>query len=724
MKTLMTTKEAAKYLKLHYVTLYKLAQHGRIPALRIGGRWRFDRGMLDDWVSRQTIASAGHVLIAEDDPDLQEILLRAVSSKGFRTVAAESSSQAIEELQKQRFELIFLDLALPDEGAKDILAVIDEQKGKCTIITLTDDYKGTPASNSTQRKTTRRSILKPFNMNDIAEVLDSIDLSLIEDIQEHVTAGDFLKPAEARRVKKPGKAGSARKGTTPSEAVRTDRSDTRFKELLDHLPESVFEADKQGKVLYANKAAFETFGYTEKDLERGINVLQLVTLEDRDRAIENMQKVLAGEEVGVNEYIVQRKDGSKLPIIIHASNVSDSKGNVTGFRGMVVNISKPDQLEEMLWESEEELRIMFESINDAIVVTDLEGRITEANEATVRMSGFSNKEGLIGRSAFELISPENRSTMMETLQARLQDGATREHVEYKGLTADGREIDVAASVSLLRDSSGNPIGLVGVARDVTEDKRAEEVLRQSEKNYRTMFEGMIDGVVVIDAETMKVVLANRRAFDMHGFDPSEDISKVNLLDHVHPDDREQAIKSLAEDMFEKDLRQVVEFRTFTKSGELKWVSGIGTKIEYQGRTMGLVSFRDITTQKQSEEALRESEERYRILIEGTGELIQSMAPDGSILFVNQAWHDILGYSKQDLEHISLFDIIHPDSLDHCTALFHKVIQGESISNIEAKFKAKDGSTIYVVGNASPRYLGGQVIGTQGFFRNVTRSRIG
>jgi len=126
--------------------------------------------------------------------------------------------------------------------------------------------------------------------------------------------------------------------------------------------------------------------------------------------------------------------------------------------------------------------------------------------------------------------------------------------------------------------------------------------------------------------------------------------------------------------------------------------------------------------KQAEEALRESEERYRDLIETSHEIIQSVKLDGHFDFVNKAWHDILGYTKKELSKLSLFDIIHPESLEHCKKMFKKVLAGKRVTNVEAKFMAKDGSTVFVEGNVTGRYIDGKLVATYGFFRDVTERK--
>jgi len=131
---------------------------------------------------------------------------------------------------------------------------------------------------------------------------------------------------------------------------------------------------------------------------------------------------------------------------------------------------------------------------------------------------------------------------------------------------------------------------------------------------------------------------------------------------------------------------------------------------------------EITERKQAEESLRESEARYRSLFENAHDMIQSVAPDGRFVFVNQAWLETLDYTEAQLPDLNLFEIIHPESFPHCQEMFSKVMAGESLSGVQATFVARDGRPIVVEGNVTPRVMEGRLIATHGFFRDITERR--
>jgi len=130
----------------------------------------------------------------------------------------------------------------------------------------------------------------------------------------------------------------------------------------------------------------------------------------------------------------------------------------------------------------------------------------------------------------------------------------------------------------------------------------------------------------------------------------------------------------------------------------------------------------ITERKRMEETLQESEEWYRDLLENANDLIQSVVPDGHFHYVNKTWRKVLGYSEEEVANLTLWDIIHPDSIPHCREFFQKVISGETVNDIEAVFVAKDGRLVTVEGSANCRFKGGEPLATRGIFRDITERK--
>lgn len=248
-------------------------------------------------------------------------------------------------------------------------------------------------------------------------------------------------------------------------------------------------------------------------------------------------------------------------------------------------------------------------------------------------------------------------------------------------------------------------------------------LIESDEQYRVIFESANDIILVLDRHG-KILDVNSKLEEIGGY------SKEDLLG--------KNIRSLAMMMTKKSLMLVVKNFMKRLSGitvppyEVEMVAkGGGTlifeinavAIKRKGKAIGdLVMLRDMTERKQAEQALLESEERYRTVIEDAHDMIQSVRLDGSFIFANPAWLRTLGYTERDLPSLNMFDVIHHESLPHCREMFARVMKGETVSNITATLVARNGSKVMVEGNAAPRYVGDEIIATQGIFRDVTERK--
>jgi two-component system sensor histidine kinase/response regulator len=263
----------------------------------------------------------------------------------------------------------------------------------------------------------------------------------------------------------------------------------------------------------------------------------------------------------------------------------------------MVNEKKPviadKTREELLW-------ALMDNIPDSIYFKNGDNRFIMVSKIKAEHVG-STPEDIIGKTDFDFYPEEIAEKMAEDDKHVVETGESIVDRIEKIVRRSGKVRWVSATKVPLRDKTGAIIGTMGISRDITEIKRAEEELRKSEQRYRALFESALDGVFVIDAETMRVVLANEAVANLFGFDSVKDVIGMNPLDFVPPDDRDRVTQIIVEDMFAKDLRQVNEFRTITRDGREIWIRAVGARIEYQGKLAGLVSLHDITELKRAEE---------------------------------------------------------------------------------------------------------------------------
>ena len=201
--------------------------------------------------------------------------------------------------------------------------------------------------------------------------------------------------------------------------------------------------------------------------------------------------------------------------------------------------SERKRVEEALRYSEEKLRILFESISDGIIVSDLEGKITDVNHAAVHLMGYSDKVEVIGRTGFEFITEKDRAKAAEDAMKAIELGHGPAF-EYTFVDKDGREYDAEASASVLLDDSGNPVGFAGIIRDITERRRAEEALRENEEKLRVMFESTSEGIAITDLKG-KILDVNDAILRMSGLSREELIGQEGF-ELVPPEDSKNIIE--------------------------------------------------------------------------------------------------------------------------------------------------------------------------------------
>jgi PAS domain S-box-containing protein len=258
-------------------------------------------------------------------------------------------------------------------------------------------------------------------------------------------------------------------------------------QILDNATDAIFVHDYDDNFIYVNEAACRIHGYTREEFSE-MKLSQLVDPK-RSRPLAKDRQILREKGHLVVESAHLRKDGSLLPLEIHARTIGSGKRKL--YLTVARDITERKRMEEALRDSEEKLRKMFESVTDGISVIDLKGSITEVNERAVEMHGFSSRDELRGKSAFELVAPRDHERIASSMKKAIKQGTIRS-AEYTLLRADGSEFPSELSTSVLKDASDNVVGHITIVRDVTERKRAREereaLLQDIKKSNRRLEE--------------------------------------------------------------------------------------------------------------------------------------------------------------------------------------------------------------------------------------------
>jgi PAS domain S-box-containing protein len=273
------------------------------------------------------------------------------------------------------------------------------------------------------------------------------------------------------------------------------------------------------------------------------------------------------------------------------------------------------RVQEALRESEEKLRHLFESVTDGIFAMDLNGAYTEFNQRILEMHGLSSKEEILGKSSFELIAPRDAERAMGGMQEALEQGAVVRQ-EFTALKADGSEFPVEVSGAVLKDASGNPVGIIGITRDITERKRAERAVQEAREYAESIVDTVREPLVVLDAG-LRLISASRSFYQTFQMTP-EETERQLLYDLCNrqwdiPRLRELLEKVLPENTVFDDFEVEHDFPTLGRRTMLLNAQRIyRTANETQ---LILLAIEDITERKRAEEELKEYSERLEEIVE-------------------------------------------------------------------------------------------------------------
>ena len=300
------------------------------------------------------------------------------------------------------------------------------------------------------------------------------------------------------------------------------KSETRYRELANFLPEIVFETDMNGQLVFANERAAEISGYSLSEIEKGLNILQFVAPEDRERGTKVIQRLLTGGSCVPGEYTFVRKDGTTFPALITATpRISENK--VTGLRGVVIDITERKKIEEAIRLSEEKYRSLFENASDVILTGDLSGKIISINGA-IEKYGFQ-KEQVVGRDVREFLSIKDVARQDKVFQEVGLGKSLSGELEAPA-SLGKRTLEVKTDPLRIGDGV---VGFQTILRDITERKLAEEKLRESEEKYRDIFENARDAIFVHNLKG-KIISINK-VVEEYGFTRDQIIGK-NILKFV------------------------------------------------------------------------------------------------------------------------------------------------------------------------------------------------
>jgi PAS domain S-box-containing protein len=420
---------------------------------------------------------------------------------------------------------------------------------------------------------------------------------------------------------------------------RLRASEARYRLLFETEGDAIVLVDADSlRLIDANQAAAKMYGYPRDEL-LGLTALDLSTEPDGTRAsIQHDEGTLS-----VPLRIHRRKDGSTFPVEINANRlVLDGRKTVVA---AIRDISERREREEALRRSEAQLRATVETAMDAVVGMDGDGRIIGFNAAAERCFGY-RREQVLGRPLGEMIVPlRHRTAHAAGMEHHRRTGEGRylgRRVETTAQRADGTEFPVELAIA--EAVSGDGRIFIGFLRDITDRKRAEQALRDSEALYRGLFNASADAMVLRDAD-FRVVDVNPSYTTMSGYTRDETIGIDRLLT-VGNDENEQWREAHQRMLVGEQMR--FEFAARRKDGTPYEAEVRGMPVSWNGRPHVLYVTRDITDRKHAERALAASEEQYRGIFNASGDALVLWNAELKVVDVNPAYLRIYRRRREEV----------------------------------------------------------------------------
>jgi PAS domain S-box-containing protein len=396
----------------------------------------------------------------------------------------------------------------------------------------------------------------------------------------------------------------------------------------------------EGKITDVNAAAERVTGHSRRDLI-GSDFADYFT--DPEKAKAAYQEAFKIGSVSDYELEIRHKDGHLTPVLYNGSVYQDAHGQIAGLFAAARDITPRKRTEEALSESEHKYRTLFEESFDGLFITSPQGRILDMNKKGVEMFGYDTK-----REVFRLdlerdvyVHPPDRKRILSMVNA--QGSAEYEVVVKK---KGGEEMITHCSLSAVGDETGEITSYRGIIRDITEQKQAEQRLRESEEQYRAVFDNAGIGIKVL-GQDKRIVRVNPSLSAMLGYSEAEFL-ELTPLDLTYPDDREMTNQYLDAILGDGPDSLRLEKRYIRKDGTVAWGDvSISSMRDTQGNRVAVLEVvADITERKESRIALQESEERMRRIIDSSPVGIR-ITQNGRHAYANRALAAMFSYNSQE-----------------------------------------------------------------------------
>ncbi|MHA2424254.1 MAG: PAS domain S-box protein [Candidatus Thorarchaeota archaeon] len=476
--------------------------------------------------------------------------------------------------------------------------------------------------------------------------------------------------------------------------------------------------NSEGLVTLINQRGLEILGYNENEI-LGKNWFNMFVPEkDRKQTLLVFKQLMKGEIEPVEYFknLVVSKSGEEHLIAWHNTILKDSKGRVIGTFSSGEDITEQQQAEDALRDSEERYRVLFEQSNDGIYLRSIESKFIDVNPGFLKMTGYTREE-LIGSSVHNLIPLADQSEtqvvmkQVESLGSGIYEGNI--------LKKNGELLRVEIVGSLIESEDQKFVQ--GIIRDISKRKAEEEAIRQNHEDLQSVFDTIDDLLFILDLDG-NVIQANQTAANRLGY-TMEEMVNLHALE-LHPSDRrDEAAEILQQMAAGKTTHCPVPL--ICKDGSIIPVDTRITLGRMSGNEILIGLTRDVSGRERMEKDLKESEERYRTLVENIPVVSWTTDADGNTIYISPNVEQIYGYSPEEIYERGSdlwFGRIHPEDVDRVMNSFKDAMETDAKYDIEYRIKRKDGEWIWLHDWSIGSYVRDEITLLSGVFEDITKRK--
>lgn len=418
-------------------------------------------------------------------------------------------------------------------------------------------------------------------------------------------------------------------------------SELKYRRLFETAQDGVLLLDAQtGQINDVNPFLMRLLGYSKKEFlnKKLWDIGAFVDIQAAKKAFRILKKK---RYVRYKNLPLQTKQG-KLINVEFVSNVYGLDHEKV-IQCNIRDITERRKTEIIIKENEEKFRHIYENNRDGVMVVDIKSRkFIIGNNAFCKMIGYSAKELI--KIGVDDIHPKKDLPFVLKKFSQMVQGITK--------TADNLPVKRKDGSIFYVDVVASPVNLygkkyiMGSFRDITERKKVEEVIRESEKKFRTIFDNSRDGIILADAKSRNFLMANNSVCRMLKYSKKE-ILKIGV-ENIHPQNKLNYVIKQFNRQLRGEIKLASQLPVKKKNGEIFYADVIATPLELSGKKCILGSFRDVTKSKKAEEIIKENEEKYRTIFNASPDLIVIIDKKGNILDANNLVDSWMKYKRKDI----------------------------------------------------------------------------